>query len=111
MNAAVMALTLALGALIGALYFGGLWWTLARLGRWRRPALALSVSFLARALPALAVFVLLARLGPMPLALALVGFLVMRLALSAWIRPTPPSSGARVAEGGRPGDGPVGGVA
>ena len=122
MNAVVALLALLLGAALGGLYFAGLWWTLARLDRWRRPALALAVSFLVRALPTLAAFVLLARVGPLPLAASLVGFLLARFVLSAWLRPTQPASparttrpesrNARAAEGERsPGDGPVGGVA
>lgn len=122
MNAAGVLLALVLGAALGGLYFAGLWWTLLRLDRWRRPALALAVSFLVRALPTLAAFVLLARVGLVPLGASLVGFLLARVVLSAWLRPTHPASpvrtGARepsttaAAEGEqRPGDGPVGGVA
>ena len=122
MNAVVALLALLLGAALGGLYFAGLWWTLARLDRWRRPALALAVSFLVRAVPTLAAFVLLARAGPLPRAASLAGFLLARFALSAWLRPTNPASpappggrearAARATEGEqRPGDGPVGGVA
>ncbi len=119
MNAVVALLALLLGVALGGLYFAGLWWTLARLDRWRRPALALAVSFLVRAVPTLAAFVLLARAGLLPLAASLVGFLLARFVLSAWLRPTNPASPAppggreaRATEGEqRPGDGPVGGVA
>lgn len=42
-----MALLLA-GLILGALYFGGLWITLRRLPRWRRPFLSIALSWLIR---------------------------------------------------------------
>jgi F1F0 ATPase subunit 2 len=82
---AAAAVTLGL-ALAGA-YFGGLWWTVARLPRWRRPGWALAASFVVRGALLLTVLALLARQGVVPLLLALVGFLGARVALSAWLRP------------------------
>jgi F1F0 ATPase subunit 2 len=83
-----------LGFALGAGYFGGLWWTLAVLPRWRRPGLALLLSFALRGAVVVAVFVLLARAGLPPLALAFAGFLAARLAVSSWLRPARPTAGA-----------------
>jgi len=76
----------ALGLALGGAYFGGLWWTLARLPRWRRPGWALAVSFAVRGPLLLVALALLARQGVVPLLLALVGFLIARVALSAWLK-------------------------
>ena len=74
------------GLAAGAAYFGGLWWTLSRLSRWRRPGWVLAASFAVRGALLLAVFALVARQGLVPLLLALVGFIAARLALAAWLR-------------------------
>jgi len=87
---AVAAVALGLG--LGAAYFGGLWWTLARLPRWRRPGWVLAASFAVRGPLLLVVLALLARRGVVPLLLALAGFLVARVLLAAWLRPTPAAS-------------------
>lgn len=91
----------ALGLALGGAYFGGLWWTLARLSRWRRPGWALAVSFAIRGPLLLVALALLARQGVVPLLLALAGFLVARVALSAWLRsagePTASASAPRSA--------------
>jgi F1F0 ATPase subunit 2 len=76
----------ALGLALGGAYFGGLWWTLARLPRWRRPGWALAASFAVRGPLLLVALALLARQGVVPLLLALAGFLVARVALSAWLK-------------------------
>ena len=90
---------LALGLALGGAYFGGLWWTLARLSRWRRPGWALAASFAVRGPLLLVALALLARQGVVPLLLALAGFLVARVALSAWLRavadPTPAAADPR----------------
>ncbi|MDF1522743.1 MAG: ATP synthase subunit I [Trueperaceae bacterium] len=82
MDAATLVGAFALGLALGAGYFGGLWWTLARMDRWRRPAVALAVSFALRAGLALAVFAALARLGLAPLGAAFLGFVAVRLVAS-----------------------------
>jgi F1F0 ATPase subunit 2 len=96
-----------LGAVLGAGYFGGLWWTLSKLSRWRRPGLALLLSFALRGAVVVAAFVLLARAGLVPLALAFAGFLVARVVLVAWWRPARlrPDAPTRRAVGAVRGDG------
>jgi len=71
------------GLALGALYFGGLLWTVRRLSTWRRPQRALLVSYAARSLAVLPAFVLLALQGVGPLLAALLGFLAVRFALQA----------------------------
>lgn len=78
---AVLA-SLAAGALLGALYFGGLWWTLARMAGSRRPHRWLALSFAARMLVVLAGFGFLVGLGGWwPPLVGLAGFLGVRQAL------------------------------
>lgn len=70
------------GALLGALYFGGLWLTVRRVERVRRPALWLGASYLGRLALAAAGFGLLVVLGGLPaVASALAAFLAMRYGL------------------------------
>ena len=82
-DAPTLAAALALGLALGTAYFGGLWWTLARLARWRRPAVVLAASFAVRAALALATFAAVARAGLAPLGAAFVGFVAVRL-LASW---------------------------
>jgi F1F0 ATPase subunit 2 len=82
MDAATLTGALAIGLALGAGYFGGLWWTVARMERWRRPAVALAASFALRAVLALAAFAAVARLGLAPLGAAFLGFLAVRVVAS-----------------------------
>ena len=82
MTPLVVVGAIALGLLLGAAYFAGLWWTVARTDRWRRPGRALAISFVLRAAVLLAGLYLLARAGIGPLALGLLGLLLARVALS-----------------------------
>lgn len=71
--------SLAAGAGLGLLYFGGLWWTVSRLAGHRRPQLLLALSFVVRTGLALVGFFALARLGGFwPSVLGLAGFIVTR---------------------------------
>lgn len=70
------------GALLGAVYFGGLWLTVRRLSRMGRPAPWLVASYLGRLVVAGAGFGLLIALGGLPaVASALVGFLAVRFSV------------------------------
>lgn len=94
MTAVGVAASVALGLLLGAAYFGGLWWTLTRLARWRCPGWALAASFVVRGALLLGVLALVARQGVAPLLLVLAGFLAARVALAARLR-SPGASPAR----------------
>ena len=75
---------LPIGVLLGGVYFGALWWSLAPERRWRRPGLVLLIGWLLRSALALAVFASLLRAaGPLALLLTLAGFLLAR---GAWLR-------------------------
>jgi len=78
MTALGLAAAAMVGALLGVGYFGGLWWTVARLGRWRRPGAALLLGFALRHAIAVVVFVAFARAGAAPLLAAFVGFIAAR---------------------------------
>jgi len=96
MTPLVVVGAIALGLLLGAAYFAGLWWTVTRVDRWRRPGRALAISFVLRAALLLAGVYLLARAGIGPLALGLLGMLLARVALSLVLLP-----GTRAAPGSR----------
>jgi F1F0 ATPase subunit 2 len=87
------------GFAIGAAYFVGLWWTVSRVGRWRRPGTALAISFVLRFMLLLGGLALLLHFGFFPLALGLVGLLLARLVVTLLLRPTargapPPAAAA-----------------
>lgn len=73
------------GIAAGAMFYGGLWWTVRRLFTARYPAVVTFVSFWVRTLLALAAFLLLSR-GRWENALAaLAGFAAARLAASVFL--------------------------
>lgn len=97
MTPLVVAGAVALGLFLGAAYFAGLWWTVARVDRWQRPARALAISFVLRAGVLVAGLYLLARAGIGSLALGLLGLLLARVALSLVLLPkrgAPPGGAA-----------------
>jgi F1F0 ATPase subunit 2 len=69
---------LAAGFGIGGLYFGGLWLTVCRIQRARRPRLLLLASVAVRLAAAVAAFYALVPLGWTALAAAMGGFLIAR---------------------------------
>ncbi|MEZ5584414.1 MAG: ATP synthase subunit I [Candidatus Competibacteraceae bacterium] len=80
------------GAVLGLFYFAGLWFTLRRLPGHPHPALWVIGSFILRLAVSLAGFYMilgsdrnLTRLG-----IALLAFLVARVALTRWLRPPTP---------------------
>lgn len=74
-------LTMTAGAGAGALYFGGLWWTVRRLPGTRRPARWSLASFLLRAAVVMAIFYVVAGKAPVRWVLLLAGFTLARLVL------------------------------
>lgn len=77
-TAVVAALAFAAGLLLGAVYFGALWFTARRLPHSRRPATLAVGSYAARLLVAGLVLTWAARQGLVPAVAALAGFLVVR---------------------------------
>jgi F1F0 ATPase subunit 2 len=90
-----LLLALGAGAGLGAVFFAGLWWTVARLGRTRRPGLLLAGSLLLRMAFALGGFYLVARAGWRPLLSCLLGFLLARAAVVWWTRASGPPAATR----------------
>ena len=84
------------GVALGAIYFGGLWWTVRRGLASRRPALWLSGSLLLRAGMALAGFYFVGQGHWQRLVACLLGFVMARLAATWRMRPPEhkPSRGA-----------------
>ncbi len=76
-----MQLTLVLlaGMLLGAVFFGGLWWTVQRGLASAKPALWFGASLALRAAFALGGFYLVARGGWKPVLVCLAGFIVARM--------------------------------
>lgn len=94
MDAMRLAIGLASGLVLGLLFFGGLWWTVRRLPRSSRPVALYLGSMVVRAGAALAGFYLVLTYYDWPqLAAALVGFLVVRVALVRMASPVEPPMG------------------
>jgi F1F0 ATPase subunit 2 len=74
-----LLLALALGAILGAMFFGGLWWTVARGTGSRNAALWFLLSLLLRTSVAMLGFYLVGRGSWENLAACLAGFVVARL--------------------------------
>ncbi len=90
MNEALgLALALAAGVLLGAIFFGGLWWTVRKGVASRRPGLWFLGSLLLRTLFTLAGFYLAGRGHGERLLTCLLGFLVARLVVTRLTRPAP----------------------
>ena len=74
-----LALALVTGVLIGAIYFGGLWWTVEKGSLSKQPALWFLGSLLLRTSIALTGFYLIARGHWENLIVCLLGFIIARL--------------------------------
>jgi F1F0 ATPase subunit 2 len=81
-----LAFALAAGALLGAMFYGGLWWTVRRGVLSRRPALLFLGSLLLRMGLALAGFYFVAGGDWQRLLLCLLGFVAARLAVARLTR-------------------------
>ena len=78
MNTAWVLVALAIGAILGSLYFGGLWLTVRKLSTAQQPALLLLASFVVRAALVLFGFYFVMDGRWEPLASCLAGFLLAR---------------------------------
>lgn len=77
---------LATGLLLGAMFFGGLWWTVQKAISSERSAVWFSVSFLLRMSVALAGFYFIARGSWERTLMCLLGFFIARVIVSRLIR-------------------------
>ena len=99
MNEAVpVALAVGSGIALGAVFFGGLWWTVQRAMASPRPALWFFVSLVARSIVVLVGFGLVGTGHAVRLVLCLVGFAVAGLLVARWTR-SPVEARRRPAQG------------
>ncbi len=83
---ASLVLALATGVLLGAIFFGGLWWTIRKGLSSQRPALWFLSSLLLRTAMVLAGFYVMARDGWRTLLAGLIGFVAARVVVSWFTR-------------------------
>jgi len=81
-----LVLALVTGVLLGGVFFGGLWWTVRRMGSSKRPALLMFGSFLVRNSVALGGFYLIGRGHLERLLVCLVGFVIARILVTLLTR-------------------------
>ena len=94
--ALIPAWALLAGAVLGAIYFGGLWWTVRRAGSFRRPASSMLASVLLRMTVALGGFYLVAGNSWQRLLLCLLGFVVARAVVSRQVCPATQKATTRI---------------
>jgi F1F0 ATPase subunit 2 len=98
-DAPTLILALLAGALLGALYFAGLWWTIRMGLSSRRPALLFLGSLLLRTLIAVAGFYFISRGDLRRLLACLLGFFLARILVTRLTR-VPIGNGNRISGGG-----------
>lgn len=76
------------GGALGALFFGGLWWTVRRAVEAKQPAPWIFGSLLVRTIATLAGFYLVAAGRPDRLLVCLLGFVLARLVVTRMTRPS-----------------------
>ena len=81
----ILALALVAGALLGALFFGGLWWTVQKGVTSERPALWFFGSMLLRTGIILAGFYVVSQGDWTRLAACVLGFLIARVVVVKWL--------------------------
>jgi len=94
-----LAFALAAGAVLGAMFYGGLWWTVRRGIASRRAALWFLGSLLLRMGLALAGFYFVAGGDWQRLLLCLLGFVLARLAVTWLTRPPEENTASQALEG------------
>ncbi len=87
MNWFYLALSFIAGSLLGALFFGGLWWTVQRMASGSHPYLLAAASFVVRTALIMGGFYLLLRVGWPYLLGALAGFIAARTFLAIRLKP------------------------
>jgi F1F0 ATPase subunit 2 len=98
-DAPALILALLAGALLGAAFFAGLWWTIRRGLSSGRPALLFICSLVLRTAAAVAGFYLVSRGDPRRLLACLLGFFLARLLVTRLAR-APAASEGRITGGG-----------
>jgi F1F0 ATPase subunit 2 len=80
-------LSFAAGGLLGAFFFGGLWWTVQKISGVGSPYLVVVISFFIRAAIAMAGFYYLLMAGWQYMLAAMIGFIVARSVLAYKLKP------------------------
>jgi F1F0 ATPase subunit 2 len=88
-DASIDAIALAVGAVLGAIFFGGLWWTVRNALTAANPALRLLASQLLRTGIVLTGFYYASGNGWLSLLLCLCGFIIARVVITRITRPDP----------------------
>lgn len=91
---------LAAGAAVGALYFGGLWWTVRRAVGSRRPGVLVLASYWLRTAAAMGLFYIIMEGDWLRLLVCLAGFLLVRQVLTWALGPGGCPVPVRPMEGG-----------
>ena len=99
-EALTLAVDLLAGILLGAFFFGGLWWTIRKGSPSQWSGLLFAGSFLLRMAVAVTGFYLVSHGGWRKLAACLAGFLLARIAVTRFTR-LPSAECIRIQEGGR----------
>ncbi|MEX2355989.1 MAG: ATP synthase subunit I [Thermaerobacterales bacterium] len=84
-----LTLALVTGALLGAFFFGGLWWTVQKIAAGDSPHLLFVASFAVRTAVVMLGFYFLLNVSWPHLAASLVGFLIARAVLARRLKPVP----------------------
>jgi F1F0 ATPase subunit 2 len=98
-EASSIALSVAWGAVLGAVFYGGLWWTVRRALVSRQPAVWFLLSLMARTAVALLGFYAVIRGDWRRLVGCLVGFVLARI-LVTWLTRTAPEPPSHPLKGG-----------
>ncbi len=93
----ILPLALTAGLLLGAIFFGGLWWTVRKSVASRHPALWVFGSLLLRTSVTLTGFYLFGRAHWQSLLMCLLGFVLARL-FAVWLTRTPGSQYASASQ-------------
>ncbi len=94
-----LMLPLMAGLLLGAVFFGGLWWTVRRGLESKSPAAWFFCSLWLRTIMVIAGFYFVSQADWRRLVACLAGFLIVRLSM-AWLTRAPGKPASRIAEGG-----------
>jgi len=82
-----LLLSLLAGCLLGAFFFGGLWWTVQKITESSRPYLISVISYIIRIAVVLVCFYLLLQSGWQNLFAAMIGFIITRTVLAYKLKP------------------------
>jgi F1F0 ATPase subunit 2 len=101
MEAPILMLALFVGILLGAIFYGGLWWTVRRIVSSKIPGIWLIGSFFLRSLIVIGGFLFVVRGGWRSILACFIGFLAVRIGITRLTR-APLDTNVRPIEGTSP---------